>query len=224
MRESHSDPSVHALARKDPEPIAADPAFVAKLQQAVNLANQTCDRATALAHKLAGQLREALTRVHQLELDSGLGDRLQAEAETAAAKLQSDADARVDRTKREADERIARMEAEAENRVGRLQSELAQAKQRANQAKVEADALIELIKIEAHERVARAEAEANERLSRVQHEVESHFRRLNADLAQIELRADRAEQWLVLIRREIEEHLMPSLVANHERLTAPGAD
>jgi hypothetical protein len=32
---------------------------VAKLQQAANLANENCDRATALAHTLSAQLREA---------------------------------------------------------------------------------------------------------------------------------------------------------------------
>jgi hypothetical protein len=45
-----------------------------------------------------------------------------------------------------------------------------------------------------------------------------------ADLAQAELRADRAEQWLVLIRGEIEGHLMPSFAAMHDRLTPPEAD
>src|SRR5437879_4617485 len=104
------------MDRKDPDPAAADPAFVAKLQQTANLANENCDRAMALAHKLSAQLREAQSRINQLELEAdGLVDRLRAEAETAVAKLQSDANARVDRTKREADERIARVETEAES-------------------------------------------------------------------------------------------------------------
>jgi hypothetical protein len=45
--------------------------------------------------------------------------------------------------------------------------------------------------------------------------------RSKADLAQSELRADRAERWLVLIRQEIEERLMPSFVAMHDRSTPP---
>jgi hypothetical protein len=78
-----------------------------------------------------------------------------------------------------------------------------------------ADARIE------HERIARTAAETNERLNRVRAEMEDRYSRFRADLAQAELRADRAEQWLVLIRREIEEHLIPSLAAMHDRLTPP---
>ena len=112
MRERQSAPSVRKFAREDPEP--ADSAFEAK--QAANLANENCDRAMALAHKLTAQLREAQNRINQLEIDAdGLVDRLRADAETAVAKLQSDADARVDRTKREADKQVARLESEAEN-------------------------------------------------------------------------------------------------------------
>src|SRR6202048_1212413 len=67
MTQSQSAPSVPNLARENAAP--ADPAFVAKLQQAANLANENCDRATALAHMLSGQLREAQSRINQLELD-----------------------------------------------------------------------------------------------------------------------------------------------------------
>jgi hypothetical protein len=67
-------------------------------------------------------------------------------------------------------------------------------------------------------------AEANERLSRVRAEIEDRFSRLRADLAQAELRADRAEQWLEMVRREIEDHLMPSFAAMHDRPTPPEAD
>ena len=101
MTQSQSAPSVPNLARENAAP--ADPAFVAKLQQAANLANENCDRATALAHTLSGQLREAQSRINQLELEAdGLVERLRAEVETVVAKLQSDANARVERTKREA--------------------------------------------------------------------------------------------------------------------------
>jgi hypothetical protein len=40
-------------------------------------------------------------------------------------------------------------------------------------------------------------------------------------LAQAELRAGRAEQWLTVIRGEIEDHLMPSLAAMHDKPTVP---
>jgi hypothetical protein len=92
-----------------------------------------------------------------------------------------------------------------------LEGELAQAKKLTDQAK--ADARI------AHDRIVHAETEANERLSRVWAEIEDWVIRLKADLAQAELRADRAEQWLALIRREIEDNLMPSFAAMHERVT-----
>jgi hypothetical protein len=183
---------------------------VAKLQRATKLANENCDRATALAHRLSAQLREAQSGINQLEAD-GSAERLRTVAETAIVKLQSDANARIERTKREADARIAQVEAEAESRVRHLQGKLAQAKQLTDQAK--ADARI------AHDRIARAEIEATDRLSRAWAEIEDRLISLKADLAQGELRADRAEKWLVLIRQEIEERLMPLFVAMHDRLT-----
>jgi arginine utilization protein RocB len=144
--------------------------------------------------------------VNQLELEADrLVEPLRAEAETAIAKLQSDASARVELTRRDAEARIARMEADAESRVLQLQDELAQAKQLTDQAKAEARI--------AHDRIARGQIEANERLSRAWAEIEDRVMRLKADLAQAELRADPAEQWLVLIRREIEANLMPSFAA-----------
>ena len=98
MTQSQSAPSVPNLARENAAP--ADPAFVAKLQQAANLANENCDRATALAHTLSGQLREAQSRINQLELEAdGLVERLRADVETVVAKLQSDANARVEWTR-----------------------------------------------------------------------------------------------------------------------------
>jgi vacuolar-type H+-ATPase subunit H len=87
--------------------------------------------------------------------------------------------------------------------------------------KTEADQLIERIKSEADKRVARAEANANEHLMA---EVETRFSRLEADLVQAECRADRAEQWLVVIHREIEERLMPSFTDMHDRLPPPEGD
>ena len=88
----------------------ADPAFVANLQQSANLANENCDRAVALAHKLSAQLREAQDRINQLEREAdGLCDQLLAEAKAVMQEVQSNADARVNRTTRETDERIGRL-------------------------------------------------------------------------------------------------------------------
>ncbi len=198
------------MAREKAAPV--DAALVAKLQQAASLANENCDRATALAQKFSAQLRDAQSRINQLELEAdGLVERLRAEAEIAIAKLQSGANARVELAKREANARIAQVEAEAESRVRRLMGELAQAKQLADRANSEARI--------AHDRVVRAETEANERLSQTWAEIEDEVIRLKTDLAQAELRAERAEQWLALVRREIEDNLMPSFAAMHERVT-----
>ena len=100
MSQSESTPSAPKSVREDGAP--ADPAFVAKLQQAAKLANENCDRATILAHTLSAQLREAQSRINQLEAETdGLADRLWAEAETGLAKLQADANARIERAKQE---------------------------------------------------------------------------------------------------------------------------
>jgi hypothetical protein len=62
-------------------PDPADPAFVANLQDSADLANENCDRAVALAHKLSAQLREAQDRINQLEREAdGLCDQFLAEA------------------------------------------------------------------------------------------------------------------------------------------------
>jgi hypothetical protein len=210
MSQSQSAPSAPTLARKDSAP--ADPALVAELKQVAKQANQNCDRAMALAHTLSAHLREAQSRINQLELEADRrADQLWVEAEAAVAKLQSEANARLERTKREADARIARVKGEAESRVRQLEGELAKAQQLTRLAK--ADARI------AHERVACAETEANDRLSRAWADSEDRFIRLKTELAKAELRADRAEQWLVIIRREIEDNLMPSLAPMHVRVS-----
>jgi len=97
-----------------------------------------------------------------------------------------------------------------------LQGQLAQAKQLTDRAK--ADAQI------ANDRITRVEAEADDRLSRALAESEDRFIRLKAELAQAELRANRAEQWLALIRQEIEDHLMPPLAAMHDPPTVAGSE
>jgi hypothetical protein len=170
MSEPQSIRAARSSARDEPRSALSD--FEAK--EAANLANENCDRAMALAHKLTAQLREAQDRINQLESHT---EGLQADAELAVAKLQSEADARIDRTKREADKRITR-----------------------------------------------AVAEVDERLVRARAEMESQIRRLETEFAHAKLRADRAEQWLVVIRREIEGRLIPSFAAMHDRLTPAKTD
>jgi len=210
MSETHPDPSVHNYAHEDAGP--ADPILAAKLQRAAQLANENCDRATALAHKLSAQLHQAQSRINELELEAdGRAGQLWAEAETAVTKLQSEANARIERTKQEADERIARVEGEGNSRIRHLQDELALAQQLTERAKKGEQT--------AQDRITRLETEVDERLSRTWAEFEDRFIRLKADFAQAKLRADRAEHWLALILREIEDHLMPVFTANHDRMT-----
>ena len=114
----------------------ADAALLAKLQQTATLANENCDRATALVRKLSAELRDAQQRIRDLER------RL--ETESTLSQLQAEFDA------------------EAENHHTRLQTELAQARQRA----AEASGRVAQIEKEADERVVRAEAEADERITR----------------------------------------------------------
>jgi hypothetical protein len=47
-------------------------AIVAKIQRAAELANENCDRAMSLAHKLSMELRAAEDRIHQLENEAQL--------------------------------------------------------------------------------------------------------------------------------------------------------
>ena len=47
----------------------AGQAIIAKIQRAADLANENCDRAMKLAHKLSMQLRAAEDRVNQLEAE-----------------------------------------------------------------------------------------------------------------------------------------------------------
>ena len=189
----------------------ADP-MIANLQQSVNLANENCDRAVSLAQTLSAQLREAQDRVNQLEREAdGLGNQLLAEAKAIIQEIQSNADARVNRIIREADERMDRLNAEAQHRIDRLQNELAQATRGIDQAKAEVDKRIESVKMEADARVDALETEAKKRLDIIRRENEDKVLQLEADLTEAKNCADRAEQWLVLIRREIEDHLMPAL-------------
>jgi F0F1-type ATP synthase membrane subunit b/b' len=157
-------------------------------------------------------LREAQDRINQLEREAeGVGDQLLAEAKAIIQEVRSDADARVNRTIRETEERIDRLKADAQNQIGRLQNELAQATRRIDQVKDEAGTRIESVKIEADARVDTADTEAKKRVDVIRRESEDKVLRLEANLTEAKNRADRAEQWLMLIRREIEDHLMPAM-------------
>jgi hypothetical protein len=161
---------------------------------------------------LSAQLREAQDRINQLEREADeLGDQLLVEARAIIQDVQSNADATVNRTIREADERIARLKAEAEDQIGCLQNKLAQATRGTDQVKGEADKRIECVKMETDARVASVETDAKKRIDLMRRENEDKVLRLEADLTEAKNGADHAEQWLMLIRREIEDHLMPAL-------------
>jgi predicted component of type VI protein secretion system len=56
--------------RPDDNPVEeAGQAIVAKIRRAADLANETCDRAMRLAHKLSLELRAAEDRINQLEAE-----------------------------------------------------------------------------------------------------------------------------------------------------------
>jgi hypothetical protein len=175
---------------------------------------------------LSAQLREAQDRINQLEREAeGIGDQLLAEAKVIILEARSNADARVNRTIREADERIDRLKAEAQSKISRLQNELAQATRGIDQVKDEACTRIESVKMEADARVNAVESAAKRRADVIRREnedkvlrLEDDLReakdrvlRLEADLRETKDRADHAEQWLMLIRREVEDGLVPAM-------------
>jgi hypothetical protein len=106
----------------------------------------------------------------------------------------------------------------------RFQTELARVTQGLDQIKVEADARIQQIKSKAEARVTAAETGANKRINTISSKNADQIVRLEADLADATQRAVRAEQWLMLIRREIEDHLMPSFTAIHNLMRPEGTD
>ena len=59
----------------------AGQAIVAKIQRAAELANENCDRAMSLAHKLSMELRAAEDRINQLESEVQLFRERAARAE-----------------------------------------------------------------------------------------------------------------------------------------------
>src|SRR5215471_7094456 len=159
----------------------ADATLLAKLQQTATLANENCDRATALVRTLSAELRDAQQRIRGLEREA----KGRQEREAALSQLKAEFDA------------------EAENGLTRLQAELTQARRRA----AEASGRVALIETEADERVARAEAEADERIARAGAETERVFAHLKREAADAQQRAERAEAETERIRREADEHV-----------------
>jgi hypothetical protein len=88
---------------------------------------------------------------------------------------------------------------------------LAQATRKIDQVKDEAGTRIENVKMDADTRVNAVETEAKKRVDAIRRENEDKVLRLEADLTQARDRADRAEQRLMLVRRGIEDHLMPAM-------------
>ena len=212
----------------------ADATLLAKLQQTATLANENCDRATALVRTLSAELRDAQHRIRDLEREAKgrqeteaalaqLQAEFDAESENRLTRLQAElaqarqraaeASGRVDQIETEADERVARAEAEADERIARamaefarLKREAAEAQQRAEQAEAEA----ERIRREADEHVRRVEWDAEKSLEQLRVEARDEVSRLQFDLAEAEDRAKRAEQWVARIRQEVEGRILPA--------------
>jgi hypothetical protein len=199
--ERQSTPSVLKFASENADP--TDAAFVAKLQQAVSLSNENCNRATTLAYALSAELRDAQQRVNQLEREAAF-----TQADARSEQSSAETPAPTARTKEQADKRARE---KAESRLARWQDELVQAKESAKQASVEAAVHIERTKREAEERVACTEADTDERLARAWTEIERTFTRLKGELAVARQRADRvtavADAQIEQVRREADEHV-----------------
>ena len=70
-------------------------AIVTKIQRAVDLSNENCDRALALAHKLSMQLRTAEDRISQLEAEVELFRDRAARAERWLQTIQKEIEERL---------------------------------------------------------------------------------------------------------------------------------
>ena len=163
------------------------------------MANENCDRATALVRALSAELRDAQQRIRDLEREA-MG-RLK--TEVTFAQLQAEFDA------------------EAENHLTRLQTELAQARQRA----AEASGRVAQIEKEADELASNAKRrrrsngqsgpklDAEKSLEQLRAGARDEVSRLQFELAEAEDRAKRAEQWVARIRQEVESGLMRSSAA-----------
>ena len=238
MRES-SAASKREFGNRDSD--VEDPCFIGNAEDWASL-KENYDDAT-LAYKLSMQLQQAEERIHQLERERDeFFDKLLAEAKVAIQDAQSQADARLKRTIREGDERVTELQAEAENEIGRLRNELSQAAREAHervaqlqaqaeneigrlqndlsqatsdidQLKADADDRVKSVKRETDTRVASIENDAKTRIDVIQREHEDKVFRLETELTEATNRANRAEQWVMLVHNEIEHRLMPSVTA-----------
>jgi hypothetical protein len=79
----------------------AGQAVIAQIRKAAELANENCDRAMALAHKLAMQLRAAEDRMTQLEAEVALfrdrATRAEGWLQTIHSEIEQKHDVRLDR-------------------------------------------------------------------------------------------------------------------------------
>src|SRR5262249_1055711 len=121
-------------------------------------------------------------------------------------------------------ERLSEARNEIEQHFLRLESDLAHARKGADRAEVEANTRIERAMREAEDRVARVETEADQRLAPARAPAAAAFGRLERDLPHAKGGAAGAEQWLALIQREIEGHLMPACASMHDRVTTGRRD
>lgn len=219
----------------------ADATLLAKLQQTATLANENCDRATALVRTLSAELRDAQQRIRDLEREAmgrlktevtfaQLQAEFDAEAENHLTRLQAEltqawqrateASGRVAQIKKEADERVARVEAEADERIARAGAEtegviarLKRESAEAQQRAERAEAEVERIRREADEHVRRVESDAKKSLEQLRAGARDEVSRLRFELAEAEDRAKRAEQRVARIRQEVESSLMRSSAA-----------
>jgi hypothetical protein len=163
----------------------------ARVSRAVREADERVDRLKIEAQNQIGRLKNELAQATR-----GM-DQLNDESNMRIESIKKDADGRVQTVETEAKKRINVIERENEEKVLRLTGE--------------AKMCIESIKKEADARVETVEAEAKQRVDVMQRENEDKVSRLEADLTEARGCADRAEQCLMVIRREIEEHLMPAM-------------
>jgi hypothetical protein len=162
----------------------------ARVNRTIREADERIDRLKAEAQNQTDRLQNELAQATR-----GI-DQIKDEAGRRIQRLEIEADARVEAVEREAKKRVDVIRRENEDKVLRLAADLTQAKDRADRAGA---------------RVEAVEAEAKKRVDVIRRENEDKVLRLEADLTQAKDRADRAEQWIVLVRREIEDHLLPAM-------------
>jgi golgin subfamily B member 1 len=159
----------------------------ARVNRAIREADERIDRLKAEAKNRIGRLQNEL-----------------AEATRAMDQVKDEAGTRIESVTKEADARVQIVEAEARKHIDII---LRENEDKVLRLKNEAGTRIESVRMEADTRVETMEAQAKKRID----VIEDKVLRLEADLTEARDRADTAEQCLMVIRREIEEHLMPAM-------------